>query len=159
VLIDYAHTPDALERVLDALRPLTGGRLLVVFGCGGDRDRQKRPRMGKAAAERADVCIATSDNPRTEPPERILDEVVAGVREAGMPALSEQGLASAGRGYFAHVDRRAAIRLAVRAAQAQDVVLIAGKGHETEQIIGTRREPFDDRDEARAALRLRGEPV
>ena len=130
VLRDYAHTPDALERALATLRPLTAGRLIVVFGCGGDRDRGKRPIMGRIAAERADLPIVSSDNPRTEDPERIIDDV-----EAGMGSGPRIRLA----------DRRAAIRRALEEAAPGDTVLLAGKGHETYQVVGTEKLPFDER--------------
>jgi UDP-N-acetylmuramoyl-L-alanyl-D-glutamate--2,6-diaminopimelate ligase len=155
VFVDYAHTPDALARVLRAVRAASKQRLFLVFGCGGDRDRAKRPEMGRAAVELADVVIATSDNPRTEPPARILDEIEVGIRAAGGLRLEPAELARAARGYCVEVDRRAAIELAIRAARPGDSVLIAGKGHEDYQILGTRREPFDDRAEARAALARR----
>jgi UDP-N-acetylmuramoyl-L-alanyl-D-glutamate--2,6-diaminopimelate ligase len=129
VLRDYAHTPDALERVLQTLRPLVRGRLIVVFGCGGDRDRGKRPLMGRIAAEWADLPVLTSDNPRTEDPETILDDV-----EKGM----------AGTDHLKMVDRREAIAAALSAAVADDTVVLAGKGHETYQIIGTERLAFDE---------------
>lgn len=131
VLRDYAHTPDALERALAALRPLTPGRLLVVFGCGGDRDRGKRPVMGRIAATLADLAIVTSDNPRTEDPDLIIDEV-------------EQGMGTAAHQRFA--DRRKAIAVAIAAARPGDTVLLAGKGHETYQVIGTEKVPFDERE-------------
>jgi UDP-N-acetylmuramoyl-L-alanyl-D-glutamate--2,6-diaminopimelate ligase len=131
ILRDYAHTPDALERALEALRPLTAGRLIVVFGCGGERDRGKRPVMGRIAATLADLAIVTSDNPRTEDPDRIIDEV-----EQGMGAKAHQR----------HRDRRAAIAAALAAARRGDTVLLAGKGHETYQVIGTDKVPFDERE-------------
>ncbi|MGH7586165.1 MAG: UDP-N-acetylmuramoyl-L-alanyl-D-glutamate--2,6-diaminopimelate ligase [Gemmatimonadales bacterium] len=131
VLRDYAHTPDALERALQALRPLTRGRLIVVFGCGGDRDKGKRPMMGRIAADLADLAVATSDNPRTENPEAILDDV-----EAGMGAVPHRR----------EVDRRRAIALALEEAGEGDTVLLAGKGHETYQVIGTVKQPFDERE-------------
>jgi UDP-N-acetylmuramoyl-L-alanyl-D-glutamate--2,6-diaminopimelate ligase len=131
VLRDYAHTPDALERALEALRPLTRGRLIVVFGAGGDRDRGKRAPMGAIAVHRSAVAIATSDNPRTEDPEKILDEV-----EAGM----------AGTRHHREVDRRKAIALALELARKGDTILLAGKGHETYQVIGTEKQPFDERE-------------
>jgi len=150
--VDYAHTPDALERVLAALRPLTPGRLLCVFGCGGDRDRGKRPLMGEAAARASDLVVLTSDNPRSERPESILAEIEAGVRKAGMPPL---GAGQNGRGYVIEADRRAAIDWALAAARAGDVVLVAGKGHEDYQIVGTERRHLDDREEVRRVLGAR----
>ena len=139
VLVDYAHTPDALENVLLAARDL-GGRLLCVFGAGGDRDREKRPVMGRIAAEHADVAIVTSDNPRSERPEAIIDEIVAG-GDGGLEV---------------EPDRRRAIERALEEARPGDVVVIAGKGHEQGQEIAGRRLPFDDRDVAREALRRLG---
>ena len=131
VLRDYAHTPDALERALDTVRPVTARRLIVVFGAGGDRDRGKRAPMGEIAVRLADVAVATSDNPRTEDPERILDDV-----EAGMSSRPHHRVA----------DRRAAIALALSLAGPGDTVLLAGKGHETYQVIGTVKQPFDERE-------------
>ena len=153
VVVDYAHTPDALERVLDALRPLTPGALITVFGCGGDRDRTKRPIMGEAAARRSDVVVLTSDNPRTEEPARILADVEAGIHAAGMPPLATP--APGARGYVVEADRRRAIELAVGLARPGDVVLVAGKGHEDYQIVGTVKHHLDDREEVRAALARR----
>ncbi len=152
VLVDYAHTPDALRRVLDAMRAVTPGRLIVVFGAGGDRDRGKRPQMGRVAAEAADLCVITSDNPRRESPQDILDEVETGARDAGLRRCKPEELATLGKGYCCVLDRRDAIKTAIRAAGEGDTVLLAGKGHETYQIIGTERFPFDDRLEARAAI-------
>ena len=129
VLRDYAHTPDALERALQSLRPVTPGRLIVVFGCGGERDRGKRPVMGRIAATLADLAIVTSDNPRREPPEGIIDEV-------------EQGMGDTPHQRFA--DRKAAIAAALSVARPDDTVLLAGKGHETYQVIGTEKVPFDE---------------
>lgn len=131
VLRDYAHTPDALERVLHTLRPLTPGRLLVVFGCGGDRDRGKRPIMGRIAAERADLAFVSSDNPRTEDPERIIDDIVAGMGGVRCVRIA---------------DRREAIARAIEQARPGDTLLLAGKGHETYQVIGTVKHPFDERE-------------
>ena len=151
-LVDYAHTPDALERAIAAVRPLTAGRVVVVFGCGGDRDRAKRPLMGEIVARDADLAIVTSDNPRTEDPGSILDMILDGVRRQGAPELDAAALAGAARGYHGEVDRRAAIRRAAAACRAGDVLLIAGKGHEDYQILGTTKVHFDDREEASAAL-------
>ncbi len=137
--VDYAHTPDALQRVIEVLRPLTAGRLIAVFGCGGDRDRTKRPIMGGIGARLADLAILTSDNPRTESPESIL-------------AMIAEGAAATGKPYQTEVDRRRAIALAVDLAQPGDVVLVAGKGHEDYQILGKTKHPFDDRDELRRAI-------
>jgi UDP-N-acetylmuramoyl-L-alanyl-D-glutamate--2,6-diaminopimelate ligase len=151
-LVDYAHTPDALERALAAVRPLARGRVIVVFGCGGDRDRGKRPLMGEVAARDADLAVVTSDNPRTEEPGSIIDMIVAGVRRVGTPELAAGALAGARRGYHREADRRAAIRIAAAAAAPGDVLLIAGKGHEDYQILGTTKIHLDDREEAAAAL-------
>ncbi|MFW6050315.1 MAG: UDP-N-acetylmuramoyl-L-alanyl-D-glutamate--2,6-diaminopimelate ligase [Myxococcota bacterium] len=152
VFVDYAHTPAALERVLEALRPITPGRVLVVFGCGGDRDRGKRAPMGRAAGRGADLCVLTSDNPRTEDPDRILQDTEPGLLEAGQTRLDAAALGFETRGYAVEPDRREAIALAVAAARPGDTLLIAGKGHETDQIVGTEKRPFDDRVEARRAI-------
>jgi len=141
VLVDYAHTDDALRNVLTALRQLRPSRMLVVFGCGGDRDKTKRPKMGRVAEELADLGILTSDNPRTENPRTILAEVYAGIQNRGKFSVEE--------------DRAKAIGLAIREARAGDVVLIAGKGHEDYQVVGTEKRHFDDRKEALAALKKR----
>jgi UDP-N-acetylmuramoyl-L-alanyl-D-glutamate--2,6-diaminopimelate ligase len=151
-VVDYCHTPDALERAIAVLRPLTTGRLVVVFGCGGDRDRGKRPLMGEAVARAADLAIVTSDNPRTEEPESILDMIVVGMQRQDMAALDAAALATATRGYHREVDRRTAIQRAAAATRPGDVLLIAGKGHEDYQILGTTKIHFDDREEASAAL-------
>ncbi|MCA9675718.1 MAG: UDP-N-acetylmuramoyl-L-alanyl-D-glutamate--2,6-diaminopimelate ligase, partial [Myxococcales bacterium] len=139
LLVDYAHTPDALENVLTALRPLTRRRLICVFGCGGDRDPTKRPKMGAAVAGLADLAVVTSDNPRTEDPRAIIDMI--------LPAVPVP--------FFVDPDRRTAIRAAVAEAVPGDVVVIAGKGHEDYQIIGKTKIHFDDREEAAAAAALR----
>ncbi|MEP6863648.1 MAG: UDP-N-acetylmuramoyl-L-alanyl-D-glutamate--2,6-diaminopimelate ligase [Deltaproteobacteria bacterium] len=136
VFVDYAHTPDALRNVLLALRPLTTRRLICVFGCGGDRDPTKRPKMGAAVAELADLAIVTSDNPRTENPRSIIDMI--------LPAVPKP--------FFVDPDRRVAIRAAIAEATPGDVVVIAGKGHEDYQIIGKTKNHFDDREEAAAAI-------
>ena len=149
-VVDYAHSPDALARALDVLRPLATGRLIVVFGCGGDRDRGKRPLMGEAAARRADLVVLTSDNPRTEDPLDILAEVEAGIRSAGLPGLTAP--ASGARGYVVEPDRPAAIALAIGLARRGDIVLVAGKGHEDYQIVGTEKRRLDDREEVRRAI-------
>ena len=138
--VDYAHTDDALDNVLRALRGLSPRRLLVVFGCGGDRDRTKRPRMGAVAARLADRVFVTSDNPRTEDPERIIAEILAGIPAGGEPQV--------------YPDRREAIRRAVAEAREGDLILIAGKGHEPYQEIQGRKYPFDDLDEVRQAMGL-----
>ena len=147
VIVDYAHTPDAMEKALACLREMTEKRLIAVFGCGGDRDRGKRPIMGRVAAERADVVVVTSDNPRSERPDDIIDEIEAGVKQAGLiglGTLTEDALA-AGKGYIREVDRRKAIGLALDLARPGDTIFIGGKGHETYQIVGTIRHAFDDR--------------
>ena len=154
-VVDYSHTPDALERALDVLRPLAKGRLICVFGCGGDRDRGKRPLMGHAAARRADLTIVTSDNPRTEKPESIIDMILEGVRTTGKAERSAVELNQGQFGYHVEVDRWTAISRAVALARVGDVVLIAGKGHEDYQIIGTQKTHFDDREIAAAAFAAR----
>jgi UDP-N-acetylmuramoyl-L-alanyl-D-glutamate--2,6-diaminopimelate ligase len=138
VLVDYAHTPDALARVLSTLRPLARGRLICVFGCGGDRDPSKRAPMGAAVALAADVAVVTSDNPRTEDPDAILKQILEGM--------------GGKQGVIVERDRQKAIELAITEATPGDVVLIAGKGHEDYQIVGTEKRPFDDAAEARKAL-------
>ena len=158
-LVDYAHTPDALLRSLAAVRPLVapGGRLLTVFGCGGDRDRGKRPLMGEAAAQGSDLAIVTSDNPRSEQPDAIIEMILEGVRRTDARELDIRGLQAAGarRGFHVVADRRAAIQRAVAAARSGDVLVITGKGHEDYQIVGGDRLHFDDREEARAAFTSR----
>ncbi|MBD2342724.1 UDP-N-acetylmuramoyl-L-alanyl-D-glutamate--2,6-diaminopimelate ligase [Anabaena subtropica] len=138
VIVDYAHTPDSLENLLKAARPFIPGRMICVFGCGGDRDRTKRPKMGKIGAELADLAVVTSDNPRTEDPERILEDILAGIPDTVQPIVIG--------------DRASAIRTAILQAQPGDGVLLAGKGHEDYQILGTEKIHFDDREHARAAL-------
>ncbi|PSB25307.1 UDP-N-acetylmuramoyl-L-alanyl-D-glutamate--2,6-diaminopimelate ligase [Stenomitos frigidus] len=141
VIVDYAHTPDSLENLLRAARPFIQGKMICVFGCGGDRDRGKRPQMGRIAADLADQVIVTSDNPRTENPQCILQDVVAGIPDAVKPVVMG--------------DRAEAIRLAILEAQPGDGVLIAGKGHEDYQILGTEKIHFDDREQAQEALKQR----
>lgn len=138
VIVDYAHTPDSLENLLKAARPFISGKMICVFGCGGDRDRTKRPLMGKIAAQLADVAVVTSDNPRTENPDQILQDVVAGIPDSVQPIIIG--------------DRAQAIATAIKDAQPGDGVLIAGKGHEDYQILGTEKIHFDDREQARIAL-------
>jgi len=145
VAVDYAHKPDALERLLQAARALAPQRLITVFGCGGDRDRGKRPVMGRIAAALSDVVVVTSDNPRSEVPERIIAEITAGIDRSATRA-----------DVVVQVDRAAAIDTAIARAGAGDLVVIAGKGHETYQLFADRRIHFDDREQARAALRRHG---
>jgi UDP-N-acetylmuramoyl-L-alanyl-D-glutamate--2,6-diaminopimelate ligase len=146
VVVDYAHTPDALERVLTFAREYARARLIVVFGCGGDRDRTKRPRMGEVAARLADAVFVTSDNPRSEDPEAILREIDAGIKKTF----------ANGGGHANICDRREAIGAALASARGGDLVVIAGKGHETYQILRDRTIPFDDRVVAREVLAALG---
>ena len=159
VLVDYAHTPDAVEKLLRAVRPLCTGRLIAVFGCGGDRDRAKRPLMAEAVAAHADLAIATSDNPRTEDPAAILADVEAGLssleRVDPEALFSMPGRSAENACYSVLVDRRDAIDLAIAGATAEDTIVLAGKGHEDYQIVGREKFPFDDRREARRALQGR----
>jgi UDP-N-acetylmuramoyl-L-alanyl-D-glutamate--2,6-diaminopimelate ligase len=156
VFVDYAHTPDALVKALDAVRALTDGRVICVFGCGGDRDHTKRPIMGRAALA-ADLAIVTSDNPRTEDPDAIIQDIVAGMHEAVKGAQYSKGDACVcdGEVFEVIVDRASAIKRAVEVANAGDVILIAGKGHEDYQILGKTKIHFDDREQARDALLAR----
>ena len=144
VYVDYAHTPDALERLLETVRPLTRGRVHVVFGAGGDRDHSKRPEMGEVAARLADTVVLTSDNPRSEDPQAILDAIRSGIAPGARAEVEVEP------------DRRRAIERALSAARAGDVVVLAGKGHETTQTAGGKSAPFDDRHEARQALERLG---
>ena len=142
VIVDYAHTDDALRNLTALARQIAsqgGGRIVTVFGCGGDRDRTKRPRMGRAAGDGSDFVVATSDNPRNEDPLAILAEI-------------EPGLKASGVGYLIEPDRAAAIGFALKEAAAGDIVLIAGKGHEREQIVASAAIPFDDAEIALATL-------
>ncbi len=154
VYVDYAHTPDALENSLLALRSLTADRIICVFGCGGDRDRAKRPKMGAIVGRLSDLMVVTSDNPRTESPEKIIDEIVDGVHgECNLQyTLEDLQQGFKGKGCVAIVDRRQAIGVALSVSRPGDTILIAGKGHEPYQVVGTRKRPFDDRLEAQAAL-------
>jgi UDP-N-acetylmuramoyl-L-alanyl-D-glutamate--2,6-diaminopimelate ligase len=164
-LVDYAHTGDALVNVLSTLKEIATGRIITVFGCGGDRDSGKRPIMGKIAAEMSDLAIVTSDNPRTEDPQKILEQIKAGITHTlplpqgwgegvvireYMPDELRIGFSE--KGFTLLENRREAIRLAVRLAKAGDIILLAGKGHEDYQIIGTVKHHFDDREEAAAAF-------
>ncbi len=141
VFVDYAHTPDALEKTMETLNRLRQGRLIVVFGCGGDRDRTKRPLMGRIASRLADLTIVTSDNPRTEDPLSIIGEIKPGI---------------AGNSFKVIEDRRLAIAEAIAMAKEKDVVLVAGKGHEDYQIIGKVTYPFSDRQVIEECLRVAG---
>jgi UDP-N-acetylmuramoyl-L-alanyl-D-glutamate--2,6-diaminopimelate ligase len=147
VLVDYAHTPDSMENVLRAARRLTPGKLIAVFGAGGDRDKAKRPLMGRAGGVLSDLAVVTSDNPRSEDPAAIVAEVAAGAREGDAELVVE-------------VDRHAAIALALGRAEPGDTVVIAGKGHEQgQEFAGGRKIPFDDREVAREELRKLGSPA
>jgi UDP-N-acetylmuramoyl-L-alanyl-D-glutamate--2,6-diaminopimelate ligase len=144
VVVDYAHTDDALRNLLETARPLARGRLITVFGCGGDRDRTKRPLMGAVAGRLSDLILITSDNPRSEDPRRIIEEV-----QRGITADTRR---DSGQRLLAIVDRREAISKAIELARAGDLVLIAGKGHEKYQVVGGQVLPFDDVAVAREAL-------
>jgi UDP-N-acetylmuramoyl-L-alanyl-D-glutamate--2,6-diaminopimelate ligase len=149
IVVDYAHTPDGLEKVLDSSIELLKdkGRIITVFGCGGDRDKDKRPKMGRIAAEKSNFVIVTSDNPRSEDPQKIIEDILAGIPEEFMPKVKVE------------VDRKKAIYMAVELARSGDIVLIAGKGHETYQIFKDKVVPFDDREVAREALSERMKKV
>jgi UDP-N-acetylmuramoyl-L-alanyl-D-glutamate--2,6-diaminopimelate ligase len=133
VIIDYAHTPDALEKVIGTFKELNTGRVVTLFGCGGDRDRAKRPRMGEIAARLSDFVIITSDNPRTEEPGKIIDDILSGMKGTATP-------------YIVIENRREAIGWALQNAQPGDIIILAGKGHETYQIIGREKHHFDERE-------------
>jgi UDP-N-acetylmuramyl-tripeptide synthetase len=154
VYVDYAHTPDALRSVLSSLRALAGRRILCVFGCGGDRDRAKRAEMGEIAAQLCNLSIVTSDNPRSESPQAIIDQILTGTRRVCRREYraAELGNGIPKKGYTVEPDRRQAIRLAVAASNPGDTVLIAGKGHETYQVLADTTIAFDDRREALQAL-------
>lgn len=168
ILVDYAHTPDALERALKIIRPLGCGKLIALFGCGGDRDRGKRPLMGEIAGRLSDLVVLTSDNPRSEEPLRILEEIEYGMRRTGMKKLdigdlrlknsrlkTQNSKLASEKGYYIEPDRRAAIRLGLGLSESGDIVLIAGKGHEDYQILGSKRIHFDDREVVREELEER----
>jgi UDP-N-acetylmuramoyl-L-alanyl-D-glutamate--2,6-diaminopimelate ligase len=157
VVVDYAHTDDALKNLLETARPLASRRLVTVFGCGGDRDRTKRPLMGAVAARLSDIVVVTSDNPRSEDPAAIIDEVLRGVgsRADRASVRGEPGGSAPGPATMAIVDRREAIERAIHDAQAGDLVVIAGKGHEQYQELGGRTIHFDDVEIARDALSRR----
>jgi UDP-N-acetylmuramyl-tripeptide synthetase len=161
VFVDFAHTPDALENVLQTLRILTTDRIICVFGCGGDRDREKRPLMGQIAAGLATICIITSDNPRCEDPMAIIEDILTGVRMQGLPPLlnpDSSAISPSAKGYVVEPDRSRAIEMAIRISRHWDMILIAGKGHETCQTTGNQTVPFDDRVIAKKALELIDKP-
>jgi len=155
VYVDYAHTPDALENVIKALSTVMQRKIICVFGCGGDRDKEKRPLMGEIAARLCDLAVVTSDNPRTEDPMAIIAHILDGARKANSRDYSVSALKNGfkEKGYVVEADRQRAIQLGIAVSEAGDTVLIAGKGHETYQILGTSTIAFDDRQEARKALR------
>lgn len=149
VIVDYAHTPDALYRVLNSISGLSDARLITVFGCGGDRDKGKRPEMGKIAGRLSDIVIITSDNPRSEDPLLIISDIEKGIKTTGIKKVNpENGDSVSNKCYLIEPARREAIRMALKIAGENDIVLIAGKGHESYQLIGERRIPFDDKEEA-----------
>ncbi|MHB8872669.1 MAG: UDP-N-acetylmuramoyl-L-alanyl-D-glutamate--2,6-diaminopimelate ligase [Myxococcaceae bacterium] len=154
--IDYAHTDDALRRSLESARTLTRGRVIVVFGCGGDRDTGKRPLMGEAAAEGADLAVVTSDNPRSEDPDEIIAQITPGLEKGGLRRISAGKAKSGEKGYLVESERAEAIKVAAGLAKKGDIVLIAGKGHEAFQQIDDEKLPFDDCEEARKALSALG---
>jgi len=158
VVVDFAHTDDALRMLLDAARPLALGRLITVFGCGGDRDRSKRPLMGAVAARLSDLVVVTSDNPRSEGPQAIIDEIVGGIeprRDESGGVLAPVRPTGEPTPYLTFVDRGEAIDHAVREARGGDVVIVAGRGHERSQVMANGTVEFDDAEVARAALARR----
>ncbi|CAB1064657.1 UDP-N-acetylmuramoyl-dipeptide--2,6-diaminopimelate ligase (EC [Olavius sp. associated proteobacterium Delta 1] len=154
VYVDYAHTPDALENAVSALKAIAPARIICVFGCGGDRDKEKRPMMGQIVARLCDLSVVTSDNPRSEDPAAIIDQILPGIGQVNGYRYSAEDLKTGfdKKGYAVELDRRRAIELAIRVSRPDDAVLIAGKGHETYQILGDTTIDFDDREEARKAL-------
>jgi UDP-N-acetylmuramoyl-L-alanyl-D-glutamate--2,6-diaminopimelate ligase len=154
IVVDYAHTPDALRKALGSVKPLVKGRMITVFGCGGDRDKGKRHEMGMVAGRMSDLVVITSDNPRTEKPADIAMQIEKGVQEAGLRRLSNySGDRPLTSGYFLELDRKKAIGISVEIAAKNDLILIAGKGHEDYQIVGTEKRNFDDREVAAEAAR------
>ncbi len=154
--VDYAHTPDALKNVLSSLKSITDRKIICVFGCGGDRDKKKRPQMGEIAARLCDLSIITSDNPRSEPPMLIIEEILRGTKKTGIKRYRAEDLENGmkDKGYLVEPDRKKAIQTGITAACSGDTVLIAGKGHETYQIIGDTTIDFDDRKEAKKVMKL-----
>lgn len=150
--VDYAHTPDALESILDTLKPIAPKRIIIVFGCGGDRDRTKRPLMGQIACSKSDIAIISSDNPRSEAPELIIDHILAGVKQFKQLTGSELQSEACEKGYYIEADRRAAIETAVLISHPGDIVVVAGKGHETYQVTRNGTIHFDDREEIQKSL-------
>lgn len=160
VIVDFAHTPDAMAKSLTCLKEMTRGRLIVVFGCGGDRDRGKRPMMGEVGARLGDVVILTSDNPRSEAPDEIIRDIESGVAATALKPVSEETLSLGGKGYCIQPDRKKAIALALSLAAAGDMIFIGGKGHETYQILADRTISFDDRVVVEAVVeQMRSESI
>jgi UDP-N-acetylmuramoyl-L-alanyl-D-glutamate--2,6-diaminopimelate ligase len=156
VVVDYAHTEDAIVRLLEAVREIVSGRIITVFGCGGERDKNKRPKMGAAALNGSDLVIITSDNPRTEDPSSIIRDIIGGLEDAGIQTevrMAAQQLASGKKPYMVLPDRHAAVAAAIGLAGPGDIVVLAGKGHENYQIVGEKKLPFDDREIAREEIR------
>ncbi len=156
VFVDYAHTPDALEKVLSTLKNVSAGRIICVFGCGGDRDKGKRPQMGEIGGTFSDLVVATSDNPRTENPAEIITQIRDGIKKVSGREYIPSGLKNGftEKGYVVEQDRRLAIQLGIQCSRQGDIILIAGKGHEPYQIVGVQTLPFDDRIEAEIALEI-----